>query len=105
MAFRTLTYDVFHLGLYMITALAWTSLCVMVLLTARRRRSTAVPASGLCVAGVGALVCVGILLADVLRLIDHRVVLFSLLVFGVFAPVLTVGGLYRRLNQRRGTVG
>ncbi|SPO67725.1 conserved membrane protein of unknown function [Pseudomonas sp. JV241A] len=105
MPFRSLTYDVFHLGLYMATALAWTSLCVMVLLCARRRRFASVPGSCLGVAGLGVLVCLGILLADVLRLIDHRAVVFSLLAFGVIAPGLAAVGLYLRLNLRRESIG
>ena len=101
MPFKTLTYDVFHLGLYMVAALAWTTLCVMVLLNARSRMPGVSNASCVFTGAFGAVICLGFLLADVLRLVDDRVVLFGLLLIGVIAPGLIAGVLYLRLNMRR----
>lgn len=102
MPFKTLTYDAYHLGLYMVAALAWTTLCVMVLSNARRRMPGVSNLSCLCTAALGTVICLGFLLADVLRLVDERVVLFGMLVAGVIVPGLTAGTLYMRLHLRRG---
>lgn len=101
MPFKALTYDVYHLGLYMAAALAWTTLCVLVLLNARRRMPGVSNGSCVWTGAVGAVICLGFLLADVLRLIDEEVVLFGLILVGVVVPSVTAGFLYLRLNLRR----
>ncbi|MFK8333164.1 hypothetical protein M2D63_024445 [Pseudomonas sp. BJa5] len=100
MSFRALTYDVFHLGLYMIAVLAWTTLCVMLLLKVRRQVDDASARGCLYVGAVGACVCLGLLLADVLRLVDDSVVLVGLLVFGAIVPGMAITVLYVRLRTQ-----
>ncbi|MFK0089487.1 hypothetical protein ACIQUS_19600 [Pseudomonas sp. NPDC090755] len=100
MPFRALTYDVFHLGLYMVAVLVWTTLCVMLLLRARRQAADASARGCLSVGAIGAFVCLGLLLADVLRLVDDGVVLFGLLVFGAIVPGMAMTALYVRLRTQ-----
>lgn len=100
MFFRALTYDVFHLGLYMIAVLAWTTLCVMLLLKERRRAGSESACNCLYMGMLGAVVCLGLLLADVLRLVSDSVVLFGLVVLGVLVPGITAAVLYVRLRTR-----
>ena len=88
MPLKTLTYGAFHLGLYMLAALAWTGLCVLVLLNARRGMPGLSAGASLYTGTVGALVCLGLLLLDVFRLVSDRVVLFGLLVVGVMVPTI-----------------
>ncbi|MHC2144941.1 hypothetical protein [Pseudomonas sp. 210_17 TE3656] len=104
MPFKTLTYDAFHLGLYLTAALAWTTLCVLVLLNARRRMPYTSGASSLWVAAAGAIICLGFLLVDVLRLVSESVVLFGVLVFGVITPGVISAVLYVYLYVRRETL-
>ncbi|MDD2049720.1 hypothetical protein [Pseudomonas putida] len=104
MPFKTLTYDVFHLGLYLAAALAWTALCVLVLLNARRRMPYTSGAGSLWTGAVGAIICLGFLLADVLRLVSESVVLFGVLVFGVITPGVIATVLWVYLYVRRGTL-
>ncbi|MBH3427683.1 hypothetical protein [Pseudomonas alkylphenolica] len=101
MPFKALTYDVFHLGLYMVAALAWTTLCVLVLLNARRHMPGVSNASCLGAGVLGAVVCLGLLLADVLRLVEGHVVLFGLIVVGVIVPSLTACVLYFCLSVQK----
>lgn len=101
MPFKALTYDVFHLGLYIVAALAWTALCVLVLLNTRRHMPGVSNVSSLATGAIGVVVCLGFLVADVLRLVEGHIVLFGLLIMGVIAPSLIAGVLYFCLSVQK----
>ncbi|WP_085677847.1 MULTISPECIES: hypothetical protein [unclassified Pseudomonas] len=81
--FGVLTYDAYHLALYLLTALAWGALGFGFLL-----RGADAQALYKCCAMFGLALAIngGVLVLDIFRVIPHYEVEFILLVFGMLVP-------------------
>ncbi len=82
--FGVLTYDAYHLALYLLTALAWGALGFGFLL-----RGTDAQALYKCCAMFGLALTINavVLVLDIFRVIPHHEVELILLVFGMLVPV------------------
>jgi len=82
--FGVLTYDAYHLALYLLTALAWGALGFGFLL-----RGTDAQALYKCCAMFGLALTINgvVLVLDIFRVIPHHEVELILLVFGMLLPV------------------
>ncbi|MFJ7788633.1 hypothetical protein [Pseudomonas sp. NPDC096925] len=80
---KVLTYDVYHLALYLCTALAWGAVGLWLLL-----RGTGAPALYKCCAMFGLILAIGsiMLVLDILRVLENWQVESGLLLFGVLLP-------------------
>lgn len=82
---NVLTYDAYHLALYLVSTLAWVSLGCCFLL-----RGADVQALYKCFAmfGMALTVSVGMLLLDILRMLEHHHVEMVLVIFGMVLPAI-----------------
>lgn len=83
--FGVLTYDAYHLALYLLTALAWGALGFGFLL-----RGTDAQALYKCCAMFGLALAINavVLVLDIFRVIPHHEVELILLIFGMLLPAL-----------------
>lgn len=80
---KVLTYDVYHLALYLCTALAWATVGLWLLL-----RGAGVEALYKCCAMFSLVLAISsiMLVLDILRVLEHWQVELGLLLFGVLVP-------------------
>lgn len=96
-----LSYDVYHLGVYLAAALMWLFLCLLLAFNARLifRQPRMLGHWGAPVLAV--LVSLGLLLLDVLIFVDRSGMLLALLFAGFGAPALAIWGVRQRLRATR----
>ncbi|WP_095157022.1 hypothetical protein [Pseudomonas sp. Irchel 3E13] len=97
MSVLKLSYDVYHLGVYLAAALMWLLLAFNSRLIFRRPRTLGqwgVPA-------LAVLVSLGLLLLDVLIFLDRSGMLLALLFAGFGAPALAIWCVRQRLRTAR----
>ncbi|MNE49567.1 hypothetical protein D3C80_1440960 [compost metagenome] len=84
---KVLTYDVYHLALYLATAMAWGAAGLWLLL-----RGVGVEALYRCCAMFGLALTISsvMLVLDILRVLEHWQVELGLLLFGVLLPCVVV---------------
>ncbi|MEG0244746.1 hypothetical protein D3C76_1627490 [compost metagenome] len=84
---NVLTYDAYHLALYLITAMAWVSLGFCFLL-----RGVDVQAlyKGCAMFGVALTISVVMLVVDIMRMLEHHQVEMALVIVGMVLPVMVV---------------
>lgn len=93
-----LAYGVYHLSIYMFAALAWLCLCLLLTFNAHvlfpqweRLGRWTIPVLALAI-------CLGLLVIDVLKILDRSIVMTGLIVIGLLLPMLAFGVAYRRLR-------
>ncbi|ABY99747.1 TPA: hypothetical protein ACHTCR_002141 [Pseudomonas putida] len=98
---NVLTYDVYHLALYLGSALAWGAVGLLMLL-----RGAGVGALYKCCAVFGlALITNSIMLVlDILRVLEHWQVELGLLLFGVMLPCVLVLTLKANLSVSKNSL-
>ncbi|WP_175651567.1 hypothetical protein [Pseudomonas sp. Marseille-P9899] len=96
-----LSYDVYHLGVYLAAALMWLFLCLLLAFNSRLifRQPRTVGQWGAPVLAV--LVSFGLLLLDVLIFLDRSGMLLALLFAGFGAPALAIWCVRQRLRAAR----
>lgn len=84
---NVLTYDAYHLAIYLITAIAWVSLGFCFLM-----RGAGVQAlyKGCAMFGVALALSLGMLVLDILRVLEHPHVEMSLVMVGMVLPVIGI---------------
>jgi NADH:ubiquinone oxidoreductase subunit 6 (subunit J) len=83
---NVLTYDAYHLALYLLTALAWGVLGLWFLMSGGRRGVAQV----LRHVGVALLINGFMLMLDIWRVLDHAQVEAGLLAVGVVLPIMLI---------------
>ncbi|WP_409278232.1 hypothetical protein [Pseudomonas defluvii] len=93
-----LAYGVYHLSIYMFAALAWLCLCLLLTFNAHLLFPQWERFSRWTVPLLALAVCLGLLVIDVLKLLDKSLVITGLIVVGLVLPTLAFGVAYRRLR-------
>ncbi|MDZ3993112.1 hypothetical protein [Pseudomonas sp. Teo4] len=100
---NVLTYDVYHLALYLLAVMAWSALGLWILL---RGTGSWARYGGFALLGLTLTICSVMLVLDILRVLEHRQVEWGLLIFGMFLPatiMLTIkaGSIVSRFDLKR----
>lgn len=96
-----LTYDVYHLGMYLGAIILWSLISLVLLFNARRIASRLAMLGCVLTPPCAIALCIGILLIDVWAVIDHRTVIVSLLTFGLVVPLIFLALVYRFFLRRK----